>query len=79
LSVLASSVRLPQRITSHGRIDAVIRELEVVGWQFMGWQESPWLAGQLIAVLDANLRTTLGGQSLRYDSELGLVVEVDRD
>ena len=37
----------------------------------MGWQESPWLAGQLIAVLDANLRTTLGGQSLRYDSSLG--------
>jgi len=79
LSVLGSSVRLPQRITSRGRIDAVIRELEVVGWQFMGWQESPWLAGQLVMVLDANLRTTLGGESVRYDSELGLVVEVDRD
>ena len=45
----------------------------------MGWQESPWLAGQLVMVLDANLRTTLGGESVRYDSELGLVVEVDRD
>lgn len=79
LSVLGSSVRLPQRITSRGRIDAVIRELEVVGWQFTGWQESQWLAGQLILVLDASLRTSLGGESVRYDSELGLVVEVDRD
>ena len=75
LSVLASSVRLPHRITSRGRIDAVIRELEVAGWQFSGWQGSHWLSGQLILVLDADLRAQVGGEAVRYDADLGLVVE----
>lgn len=74
LSVLASSVRLPSRITSRGRIDAVITELEVAGWEFDGWQKSPWLAGELILCLDRDLRATIAGQSIRYDADLGLIV-----
>lgn len=79
LSVLSTSVRLPQRITGRGRMDRVINELEVLGWQFSGWQESPWLAGQLILLLDASLRAVVGGESVRYDPELGLVVEASSD
>lgn len=75
LSVLACSVRLPHRFAGHWRIDQVIRELESLGSEFLGWQESPWLQGQLVVCLDHELRSTLAGESLRYDTDLGLVVE----
>ncbi len=75
LAVLGSSVRLPQRLTRGRRIDRVIRELEMLGRQFQGWQQSHWLQGQLIVCLDDRMRTSLAGESVRYDVELGLLTE----
>lgn len=42
---------------------------------FEGWQRSYWLKGVLPLVLDEELRAVIGGQRLRYDREVGLVVE----
>lgn len=75
LSVLGCSVRLPHRITRDWRIDRVIRELEVAGSVFRGWQQSRWLQGQLILCLDHDLRAELAGFAVQYDAELGLLVE----
>lgn len=74
LAVLGCSLRLPRRLTSRGRIGALIRELEVAGWQFDGWQQSSWLQGQLVLCLDEDGRATLVGQPVRYDEEMGLLV-----
>ena len=74
LAVLGCSLRLPRRLTSRGRIGALIRELEVAGWQFDGWQQSSWLQGQLVLCLDEDGRATLVGQPVGYDEEMGLLV-----
>lgn len=74
-ALLSSSIRLPRRLTAAYRIDAVIEELEKRGGAFDGWQQSPWLAGQLVLELDDEGRTTLGGVNLRYDPDMGLVME----
>ncbi|MCE1180661.1 MAG: CRISPR-associated helicase Cas3', partial [Micrococcales bacterium] len=75
LSVLGSSVRLPNRITRGRRMDSVIRELEQAAYPFAGWQQSPWLNGQIVMCLDEGLRASVGGSLLRYDPDMGLLVD----
>lgn len=41
---------------------------------FPAWQESPWLEGQLILVLDENHEATIAGYGIHYDRWLGLEV-----
>ncbi len=67
------TVRLPGQMTRPRRMDAVIGALETNG--FAAWQQSPWLKGQLILVLDEELQAEMAGFSVRYDRELGLLVE----
>lgn len=55
-------------------MDRAIGELEeffVPAWQA---KDSPWLAGQLILVLDADCQTQLAGFALRYSESDGLEV-----
>ena len=75
LSVLGCSVRLPRQVAGGWRLDSVIRELEEAGEQFAGWQSSPWLQGQLVLCLDDGLRAVVGGWRVRYDVEMGLLIE----
>ncbi|MDT0433316.1 MULTISPECIES: type I-E CRISPR-associated protein Cse1/CasA [Streptomyces] len=71
-AVAASSLTLPGRFSKRWMIDRVIRELE----QFMvpAWQvkECPWLAGELLLVLDSRCQTRLAGFDLRYHPAVGL-------
>jgi hypothetical protein len=39
-----------------------------------GWQQSRWLAGQLVLHLDADWRACIAGFELIYDRDNGLVV-----
>lgn len=64
--VLGATVRLPAKLT-----DAAERELEPLD----GWRSHPWLKRSLALVLDANTAGTLGDYQVRYDRELGLVME----
>ncbi|GHH85810.1 hypothetical protein GCM10018793_55190 [Streptomyces sulfonofaciens] len=68
----ASALTLPGRFSHPGIIDRTIAELEkflVPAWQV---KECPWLAGELILVLDPDCQTQLSGYELSYSRTDGL-------
>ncbi|MER5982811.1 type I-E CRISPR-associated protein Cse1/CasA [Streptomyces sp. NPDC001787] len=73
-AVAASALTLPRPLTHPGAIDRTIAELE--RWVVPAWQvkECPWLAGELLLVLDEECRTRLSGFELHYSSADGLRV-----
>ena len=75
--VANSSIRLPYSLCAPWRIDGVVGGLEQNA--FTGWQQSRWLKGQLVLVLDSELRATLGGAFVRYDKKIGLTVTYEKD
>ncbi|MGO4758147.1 type I-E CRISPR-associated protein Cse1/CasA, partial [Streptomyces sp. 2MCAF27] len=73
-AVAASALSLPWHFSKPWIIDRTIAELErfhVPAWQT---KECPWLAGELILVLDENCQTRLSGFDLRYSRTDGLLV-----
>lgn len=58
--------------TAYARIDAVIDDLERQGSRLAGWNQSPWLKGQLPLILDESGRAEVAGWALEYDSHRGL-------
>lgn len=73
-AVAASALTLPWQFSKPWMVDRTIAELErfcVPAWQV---KQSPWLAGQLILVLDEDCQTRLAGYDLRYSTADGLVV-----
>lgn len=71
-AVAASALTLPGNFSHPGIIDRTIAELErflIPAWQV---KECPWLAGQLILVLDARCQTRLSGFELSYSPQEGL-------
>lgn len=73
LAVAQSSIRLPPALSKPWMFNAVVGALEQNA--FTGWQQSPWLAGQLVLVLDESLETSIAGHRIRYSAEWGLEVE----
>jgi CRISPR-associated endonuclease/helicase Cas3 len=74
---LTGTVRLPQALTHPGIAGKTIESLEQQ--MYPGWQESKWLAGELVLELDADLRTDLMDYHIRYDDIEGLVVTRNGD
>lgn len=74
---LTGTVRLPQMLTHHGIIDRTIDTLEQRMYQ--GWQESRWLAGELVLELGEDSTAQLMNYDIRYDDIEGLVVTKDGD
>ncbi len=70
------TLRLPSWMSSPSNISTLINALESNGRA--SWQQSPWLRGQLVLVLDENLRTLLLGADITYDRESGLVITSPR-
>ncbi|MFF5257150.1 type I-E CRISPR-associated protein Cse1/CasA [Streptomyces leeuwenhoekii] len=73
-AVAASALTLPGRFSKPWMIDRTIADLEkflVPAWQV---RECPWLAGELILVLDERCQTRLAGFSLSYSRAEGLQV-----
>ncbi|WP_455568462.1 type I-E CRISPR-associated protein Cse1/CasA [Streptomyces lasiicapitis] len=73
-AVAASALTLPRQFSTPWRVDRTISELErflVPAWQV---KECPWLAGELILVLDADCQTRLSGFHLTYSRTDGLRV-----
>ncbi|MGW6454440.1 type I-E CRISPR-associated protein Cse1/CasA [Streptomyces sp. NPDC055078] len=71
-AVAASALTLPGRFSKPWLIDRTIRELEkflVPAWQV---KECPWLAGELLLVLDERCQTRLSGYELSYCPTEGL-------
>ncbi|MGA4842178.1 type I-E CRISPR-associated protein Cse1/CasA [Streptomyces sp. G45] len=73
-AVAASALTLPRRFSTPWMINRSITELErflIPAWQV---KECPWLAGELILVLDAACQTRLSGFHLTYSRADGLRV-----
>ncbi|WP_078495977.1 type I-E CRISPR-associated protein Cse1/CasA [Streptomyces sp. LaPpAH-108] len=71
-AVAASALTLPGRFSHPGVIDRTIAELErfrVPAWQV---KECPWLAGELLLVLDSRCQTPLTDYELSYSRAEGL-------
>ncbi|WP_328869596.1 type I-E CRISPR-associated protein Cse1/CasA [Streptomyces sp. NBC_00287] len=71
-TVAASALTLPGRFSTPWRIDRTIAELErelIPAWQV---KECPWLAGELLLVLDGNCQTRLSEFDLSYSAAEGL-------
>ncbi|NNH72315.1 CRISPR-associated helicase Cas3' [Nocardia uniformis] len=67
------TIRLPAALTRYGRMDAVLDTLEK-NW-YPGWQQSHWLAGELVLELDTSGSAIVAGHRLHYDTVLGLRIE----
>lgn len=75
LELANCTVRLPKGFSrSDKRMDVVIADLEQQGREFVGWQSSKWLQGQLVLCLDEDLNGEIGGTKVRYDRDRGLLV-----
>ncbi|MCZ7432309.1 type I-E CRISPR-associated protein Cse1/CasA [Streptomyces sp. WMMC1477] len=73
-AVAASALTLPGRFSKEWLVDRTIDELErslVPAWQA---KECPWLAGELLLVLDERCQTRLAGFDLTYSPADGLRV-----
>lgn len=71
-TLAATTVRLPTSMTLSDRdFEATLHALEADAHE--GWQQSPWLAGQLALHLDEDWRAQLGDWQVSYDIELGLM------
>ncbi|GGU48377.1 hypothetical protein GCM10010498_00760 [Streptomyces cavourensis] len=73
-AVAACALTLPRVLTHPGVIDRTIAELErfvVPAWQV---KECPWLAGELLLVLDEDCQTHLSGWEVHYSADDGLRV-----
>lgn len=73
-AVAASALTLPGRFSAPWRIDRTIAELErtlIPAWQV---KECPWLAGELLLVLDRDCQTRLSEFDLTYSPAEGLRV-----
>lgn len=68
----AMTVRLPLSLTNERTFEATIAALEADA--HAGWQESPWLSGQLALHLDDDWTCELAGHRISYDPHDGLVV-----
>ncbi|MFZ2175489.1 MAG: CRISPR-associated helicase Cas3', partial [Rhodococcus sp. (in: high G+C Gram-positive bacteria)] len=69
---LTATVRLPMQLTGSWRIDQTLDELEQRC--YAGWQDSKWLAGELVLELDAEGCANLAGYDIRYHPIEGLIV-----
>ncbi|MEU3601606.1 type I-E CRISPR-associated protein Cse1/CasA [Streptomyces sp. NPDC006798] len=73
-AVAASAITLPWQFSRQWNADRAIAELEkflVPAWQT---KDCPWLAGELLLVLDEDCQTRLSGFDIRYSREDGLRV-----
>lgn len=72
-TVATCTVSLPSWMTRGKGLDGVLDDLENNGIE--AWQQSRWLRGMLPLILDEDFRAEVNGHQLRYDQELGLVIE----
>lgn len=72
-AMASCTLALPIQLTHPGVIDRVIAELER-SVDYSGWQQSPWVRGQLALVFDAADRAQLADYNLTYSRDEGLVV-----
>ena len=74
--IARQKLTLPLSFSLYGRDEQTIRELETRNRRELAeWQNSSWLSGELILLLDDSLCAELCGQHIRYTQEYGLLSE----
>jgi CRISPR-associated endonuclease/helicase Cas3 len=68
----ACTLRLPSSLSRGAGGDQVVDALERTFYP--AWQQSSWLAGQLVLELDESLSAAVAGHHLRYDRRQGLLI-----
>ncbi|MEQ4299939.1 CRISPR-associated endonuclease Cas3'' [Plantactinospora sp. B6F1] len=71
--VARCTLPLPRAMTAADEIEEVIAELER-RTDLTAWQDSPWLAGELVLDIDGDGNATVAGFDLHYDPDEGLRV-----
>ncbi len=73
-AIAGQRLTLPFQLSSFGREKTTIRELEALNRSKLPeWQNSAWLHGELILLLDDRLHTTLCDHELIYSKNYGLI------
>ena len=73
MEIARQRIRLPRALcVPWQRADQTIEELKRRSAVLDEWQQSPWLQGELVLLLDQDNATTLNGYCLTYDRETGL-------
>ncbi|KRL00527.1 CRISPR-associated helicase/endonuclease Cas3 [Liquorilactobacillus capillatus] len=76
IKIAQQVIQIPQAITPNYKIDQVISQLETqTSHYFSDWQDSYWLRGELVLLLDKNFSGELDGWKLHYSPILGLSYE----
>lgn len=74
--IMRQSLRLPYGFSLPGRMEQVIAELETLRQSTLReWTQSPSIGRELFLLLDREGCATLAGQSVRYDTRDGFIVE----
>lgn len=80
LRIARQKLRLPGYFSKKWRIEQTIELLEAQNQKLLAsWQQSPWLQGELVLLLDEDLTAHLAGQVLQYDRENGLVYRKEEE
>lgn len=78
--IAMQKVRLPFSLCMGEKLDETITFLENENLKYIPiWQDSPWLKGELVMILDESGEKNLCGYRLRYDGEYGLTYERIRE
>lgn len=76
--ILRQKISLPHMFADMG--DKVIKELEELNDRFLSeWQQSRWLKGELVLLLDRDMKSTLCGYPISYSAEKGLYVDRQKE
>ena len=76
--IVQQRVRLPRFFSQDYNIDTVINELEQQNRILSSWQNSGWLKGELVLLLDESLSAELIGCKLSYSQDAGLAYEYEK-
>ena len=78
--IVQQRVRLPYIFNAEGNIDEVITELERQNKSLLSsWQNSGWLKGELVLLLNENFTAELIGHKLSYSKDNGLSYEEKKE
>ena len=73
--LLQCAVNLPASLSVPWKIDGLIGDLETQSEKYVkNWQNSPWLAGKLLLILDSNYQCNINGATVRYSHDNGLEI-----
>jgi len=72
--IAAQQLRLPAALCAPYTIERTIDALEDMNRRFIPeWQQSPWVKGELVLLLDEAMQANVAGYALKYSLEEGLI------